>query len=167
MDVDELTVTIPHSPQSGYGEETVRLWPLVQAALGKINPPDVVHAAARSALLSGRGCIVLANYLNGAAKGMDRMDYRFKVPLLVRTAREARRERAAEVIFDPEEGALYFETPAHQYSFHLFTGWSVDWEALADRVEANHLWQGVEEQRLALVRLLTFYDETAPTPEDE
>ena len=158
MDIDALTVVVPRKEGAAASEEPVAVWPLVEAALDKIDADPTTRDAARAALASSDGCAVLANYLNSEAKRVHRMDYRFKVPLVVLAAEMAREDGGADSIYDPEEGAIYFETDDGQYSFHVFKDWTVDWEAVADEVEKGYTWSGIENQTWALDQLLGYLD---------
>ncbi|MFQ5568504.1 MAG: hypothetical protein ACE5G0_02450 [Rhodothermales bacterium] len=158
MNLDDLTVVVPRKEGVATHEEPVAVWPLVEAALQKIEADDVTCEAARIALSSSDGCVVLANYLNSEAKRIHRMDYQFKIPLIVLAAERARDDDGADSIYDKEEGAIYFETDEGQYSFHVFKDWTVDWEAVADEVINGYEWTGVENQTWALDQLLTYLD---------
>jgi len=158
MDVEALTVVIPRKENTTVEEEAVAVWPRVEAALDLIEAEPVTVEAARAALESSDGCVVLANYLNSEAKRVHKMDYRFKVPLIVLAAEMARDDGGADSIYDPDEGALYFETDEAQYSFHVFKDWTVDWERVADEVIRGYVWTGIENQTWALDRLLTYLD---------
>ena len=160
MNVEALTVVVPRKEGVTASEEprTVAIWPLVEAALQRIEADETTAEAARVALASSDGCVVLANYLNSEAKRIFSMDYQFKVPLIVLAAEMAREDDGADSIYDPEEGALYFETDEGQYSFHVFKEWTVDWENVADEVQAGYDWNGIENQTWALDLLLDYLD---------
>ena len=158
MDVETLTVVVPRRDGTTATEEEVYVWPLIEAALAKIDADPVTREAAREALKHSDGCVVLANYLNSEAKRVHKMDYRFKVPLLVLAAEQAREDEGADSVYDPEEGALYFETDEGQYSFHTFKDWTVDWATVADEVVRGYGWSGIENQTWALDQLLTYLD---------
>lgn len=164
--IDAITVTIPYKEGVASEQKPVAIWPLVDAALRVIEADDTTREAARAALGSSDGCVVLANYLNSEVKRIHEMDYRFKVPLLVLAADMARDDDGADSIYDPEEGALYFETDESQYSFHVFKDWTVDWEAVADEVEKGYEWTGVENQTWALDHLLSYLDYGDYNPPD-
>ena len=163
MNAEELTVRIPRKERATREDEEVRIWPLVEAALDKIGAEEVTYDAARAALESSDGCVVLANYLNSEAKRVHKMDYRFKVPLVVLAALQAREDGGADSFYDPEEGAIYFEVEEDQYSFHVFNDWTVDWEEVADHVQEGYKWSGIEKQTWALDNLLAYLD--PPTDE--
>ena len=158
MSLDNITVTPPHREDAISASETVKLWPLVQAALDKVEADETTRDAARQAMTCSDGCVVLANYLNSEAKRIKKMDYSFKVPLIVYAAEQARIDERADSIYDPEEGAIYFETDEDQYSFHVYKDWTVDWEAVADEVIKNYEWSGNENQTWALDLLLAYLE---------
>ncbi len=163
MSVEDLTVVVPRKEGVTTNEEPEPVWPLVEAALQRIEADDTITEAARIALESSDGCVVLANYLNSEAKRILSMDYRFKVPLIVLAAEMARDDDGADSIYDPEEGAVYFETDEGQYSFHVFKEWTVDWEAVVDEVVNGYDWTGIENQTWALDQLLAYLDYGAQT----
>lgn len=158
MSVDDLSVVVPRKDGVTIKEERVAIWPFVEEALARIEADDATIEAARIAIATSDGCVVLANYLNSEAKRIFNMDYQFKVPMIVLAAQMAREDNGADTIYDPEEGALYFETNEAQYSFHVFKDWTVDWEAVADEVTAGYEWSGVENQTWALDQLLDYLD---------
>ncbi|MEM6336020.1 MAG: hypothetical protein AAF752_05595 [Bacteroidota bacterium] len=152
-----LTVTIPRVERAQREDaEPVEVWPLVEAALETIEAEDTTRFAAEKAIQTSAGCCVLANFLNSQAKRVAKMDYRFKVPLIVLAANLAREDDLADSYYDPDEGAIYFETDDDQYSFHVFKDWTVDWTQVADEVEAGYEWTGIENQTWALDKLLRF-----------
>ena len=156
--IQERTVKIPRKENTTTNDEPVKIWPIVQDALEKIEADEPTREAAEAALESSDGCVTLANYLNGQAKRVHKMDYRFKVPLVVLGAQLAREDDGAESIYDPEEGAIYFETDDHQFSFHIDKEWTVDWEKVADRVQTGYDWDGVEKQVWALDWLMAYLE---------
>jgi hypothetical protein len=158
MNVEDLTVVVPRKEQATVDDEPVDVWPLVEAALDKIDADPTTRDAARAAVETSDGCVVLANYLNSEAKRVHKMDYRFKVPLVVLAAEMAREDGGADSIYDPDEGAIYFETDDAQYSFHVFKDWTVDWEDVADEVLEDYPWSGIENQTWALDQLLRYLD---------
>lgn len=159
MNVEDLTVVIPRKENvTSKSEEAVPVWPLVEAALEKIEADEPTRDAARAAVEYSDGCVILANYLNSQAKRVHKMDYRFKVPLVVLAAQKAREDDRADSIYDPDEGALYFETDEDQYSFHVFKDWTVDWPQVADEEISGYEWIGIENQTWALDRLMSFLD---------
>ncbi len=158
MTIQERTVNIPRKENTTKNDEPVKIWPIVQDALDKIEADEPTREAAEASLESSDGCVTLANYLNGQAKRVHKMDYRFKVPLVVLGAQMAREDDGAESIYDPEEGAIYFETDDHQFSFHIDKEWTVDWEQVADRVQTGYDWDGVEKQVWALDWLMAYLE---------
>lgn len=158
MKVEDLTVVVPKKEVTTGREEPVAIWPLIDAALQKIEADDLTRDAARAALSSSDGCAVLANYLHGETPSNARMDYRFKVPLLVLAAELAQDDGGADVIYDPEEGILFFETDDAQYAFPVHHDWIVDWEQVADEVIKGYEWVGVNDQIWSLDRLLSYMD---------
>lgn len=158
MNIEERTVLVPRKEGTTTNNEPIKVWPLVEEALRRIEADAPTYDAARAAMKYGDGCAVLANYLNSEAKRVHRMDYRFKVPLIVLAAEVAREDDRADSIYDPDEGAVYFETDLDQYSFHVFKDWTVDWEEVADEVITGYEWIGVENQTWALDRLMDFLD---------
>ncbi|MDX1531251.1 MAG: hypothetical protein R3362_06970 [Rhodothermales bacterium] len=162
-------VVIPRKDTVNDAAAPTAVWPLVEAALDKIGADAATREAARAALETSDGCVVLANYLNSEAKRVHRMDYRFKVPLIVLAAELAREDAGADSIYCPNEGCIYFETDEGQYSFHVFKDWTVNWEAVADETEEGYPWSGVENQAWALDQLLDYLptDEAPPGSERE
>jgi hypothetical protein len=158
MNVEDLTVMVPRRDNVTIQEDAVAVWPLVETALDLIEADVTTREAARAALPYSDGCVVLANYLNSEAKRVHRMDYHFKVPLIVLAAQLASEDGGADSIYDPEEGAIYFETDLSQYSFHVFKDWTVAWEKVADEVIRHYQWSGIENQTWALDRLLDYLD---------
>ena len=159
MSPEDITVEIPRKENvTSKSTEPVAVWPLIEAALDKIEADEPTRDAARAAVEYSDGCVVLANYLNSQAKLVHKMDYRFKVPLVVLAAEKAREDDRADSIYDPDEGALYFETDEDQYSFHVFKDWTVDWPAVADEEINGYEWIGIENQTWALDRLMSFLD---------
>ena len=158
MDIQSRTVDIPRKERTTKSDDPVVVWPLIEAALDKIDADEPTREAAEAAIEYSDGCAVLANYLNSQAKRVHKMDYRFKVPLLVLGAELAREDDGSETIYDPEEGALYFETDDHQFSFHVYKDWTVDWEEVADYVESGYEWIGVDNQVWALDWLMDYLE---------
>jgi len=154
--VVDPTVQIPRRDGVAAAEPPLAVWPLVVAALDVIEADEVTRAAARCAMASSDGCVVLANYLNSEAKRVHKMDYRFKVPLIALAAELARTDRGADSVYCPTEGCLYFETDLGQYSFHVFKDWTVEWETVADETIEGYEWAGEEQQTWALDRLLEY-----------
>ena len=158
VDLDDCTVTIPREEDAANDPEPVEVWPLVEAALDKIDADPSTRDAAEAAIEHGDGSVVLANYLNSEAKRVHEMDYRFKVPLVVWAAEQARADDTATSIYDPDEGCVYFETEVSQFSFHVYKDWTVDWPAVADEVQAGYEWSGEDNQTWALDWLMDFLD---------
>lgn len=158
MNPEDLTVVVPLKEGVAVEEKPVAVWPLVEAALDKIGADEITRDAAREAIKFSHGCVVLANYLNSEAKRVHKMDYRFKVPLIVLAAEMAVEDEGADSVYDPDEGAIYFETDEAQYSFHVYKDWTVDWAAVADEVVPGYGWSGVENQVWALDQLLAYLD---------
>jgi len=156
------TVVIPRKAEVSAEEAPVAVWPLVEAALDVIGADEVTREAARYAMETSDGCAVLANYLNSEAKRVHKMDYRFKVPLVVLAAELAREDGLADSVYCPGEGCVYFETDDAQYSFHVFKDWTVDWEAVADDTAEGYEWSGEEQQAWALDRLLSYLPADEP-----
>ena len=156
MSADEITVVIPRKEGVAEAEAETPVWPFVEAALNLIEADPVTREAAHAALHYSDGCAVLANYLNSEAKRVHKMDYRFKVPLIVLAAELGREDGGVDSFYDPDEGALYFETDDGQYSFHVFKDWTVDWTRVADDVVPGYEWSGIENQAWAFDRLLQY-----------
>ena len=158
MNLDSITVIPPRKEGVLTESEPIAVWPLVVAALDLIGADESTREAATLAISSSDGCIVLANYLNSEAKRVHNMVYDFKVPLIVLAAEMARDDDGADSIYDPEEGAIYFETDEDQFSFHVFKDWTVDWVEVADEVIKGYEWSGNENQTWALDLLLTYLE---------
>ena len=158
MNLDDITIIPPRKEGVITNSEPVQLWPLIEAALDKIEAEETTREAARIAMSCSDGCVVLANYLNSEAKRVHKMDYSFKVPLIIYAAEKAREDDRADSIYDPVEGAVYFETDEDQYSFHVSKDWTIDWENVTDEVINNYEWTGDENQTWALDLLLTYLD---------
>lgn len=158
MKVEDLTVVVPRREAATDHQEPVAVWPLVEAALRKIEADDLTRQAAQAALESSDGCVALANYLNAEIKSVARTDYRFKVPLLVLAAELALDDGGADTIYDPDEGIFFFETDDGQYAFHVEHDWIVAWEDVADEVVRGYEWVGVSHQLWGLDRLLAYLD---------
>lgn len=158
MNLESITVTPPRKEGVLTESEPIAVWPIVKAALDLIEAEDTTREAAQIAIQSSDGCVVLANYLNSEAKRVHKMVYDFKVPLIVLAAEMAREDDGADSIYDPEEGAIYFETDADQFSFHVHKDWTVDWPAVADEVIKGYEWTGNENQTWALDQLLAYLE---------
>ena len=102
VEIENRTVTIPREEEAADEPEPVQVWPLVEAALDTIEADPSTRDAARAALEHGDGCVVLGNFLNSEAKRVHEMDYRFKVPLVVLAAEQAREDETATSIYDPD-----------------------------------------------------------------
>ena len=153
-----ITVIPPRKEGVATENEPIIVWPIVEEALAKIDADETVREAAQNAITCSDGCVVLANYLNSEAKRIHNMDYRFKVPLVVLAAELARDDDRADSIYDPEEGAVYFETDQEQFSFHVYKDWTIDWAKVADEVIKGYEWSGNENQTWALDMLLSFLE---------
>ena len=158
MNLDDIIVTPPRKDGVLTTSKPVNLWPLIEAALDVIGADETTRDAAKNAITCSDGCVVLGNYLNSEAKRVKKMDYRFKVPLIVYAAELAREDDRADSVYDPEEGAIYFETDEDQYSFHVYKDWTVDWESVADEIIKNYEWSGNENQTWALDLLLAYQE---------
>lgn len=158
MNLDSITATPPRKEGVLTEASSVAVWPLVEEALNLIGADETTREAAEIAITCSDGCVVLANYLNSEAKRVHKMVYDFKVPLIVLAAEKAREDDGADSIYDPEEGAIYFETDEDQFSFHVFKDWTVDWEAVADEVIKGYEWTGNENQTWALDLLLAYLE---------
>lgn len=160
------SVLIPRKENVAADVEPVDVWPFVEAALDLIGADELTRDAALAALESSDGCAVLANYLNSEAKRVHKMDYRFKVPLIVLLAELARQDDGCDTIYCPQEGCVYVETDEAQYSFHVFKDWTVDWESVADETEPGYPWSGEEQQTWALDNLLSYLPDVELPEED-
>lgn len=158
VDIENPTVVIPRKEDTTKGEEPVEVWPLVEAALDDLDADEPTRQAAEAALEVSDGCATLANYLLSQADQVEKIDDRFKVPVLVLGAKLAREDGGAETIYDPTEGALHFKTDEHQFAFEVYEDWTVDWEEVADRIEHSHDWDGVEKQVWALDWLMAYLE---------
>ena len=158
MDLESITVTPPRKEGVLTESNSITVWPLIETALDLIEADQTTRDAAKVAIMSSDGCVVLANYLNSEAKRVSKMDYSFKVPLICLAAEMARDDDGADSIYDPDEGALYFETDNDQFSFHVYKDWTVDWPAVADEVIKGYEWTGNENQTWALDLLLSYQD---------
>lgn len=158
MEPEALTVVVPH--KDGIGENTgpVEVWPLVLAALDRIGVDEATRDAAREAMKSSAGLCALGNFLDSEAKRIPKMDYGFKVPVIVAAAQMARTDGLADSFYCPDDGAVYFETDEDQFAFGVQKDWVVDWASVADEVVDSFDWSGEEEQAWALERLLSYLD---------
>jgi hypothetical protein len=158
VDIESVTVVIPRKENTTKSEEPVEVWPLVEAALDSIDADTTTREAAQAALEVSDGCATLANFLGSQEDEAPKMDFRFKVPLLVRAAKLGRDDDGVESIYDPEEGMLYFETDDHPFAFPVHEDWTVDWERVADEVQESYTWDGTETEVWALDWLMAYLD---------
>lgn len=158
VDIENQTVTIPRTENTTKGEEPVKVWPLVEKALDSVDADPTTRQAAEAALEVSDGCVTLANYLLSQEEEVPTLDTQFKVPLLVLGATMAREDDGVESVYDPEEGALYFETDDHPFAFSVYEDWTVDWERVADRTQKGYSWDGVETDVWALDWLMAYLD---------
>jgi hypothetical protein len=158
VDIENRTVVIPRKEDTTKKEKPVEVWPLVEAALDKVDADPTTYQAAEAAMEVSDGCATLANFLISQAEQVEKMDYRFKVPLIVLGAKLAREDGGAETVYDPEEGAFHFETDDHQFAFEVHEDWTVDWEQVVDRIERGYNWDGVEKQVWALDWLMAYLE---------
>ena len=158
MNIESLHVVIPRKEGIDTDSNPVTVWPEVEKALKIVEADEVAFDAARIAMSSSDGCATLANYINCEAKKVHKMDYSFKVPLLVLASELARTDRFADSIFDPDEGILYIETDEAQFAFPVQKDWTVDWKRVADETSTRYEWSGVEHESWALDQLLAFLE---------
>ena len=136
MDVEELTVNVPQ--KDGFETETVTIWPRVEAALTSIGAEEITFDAARGALHSSQGCIVLAKYLVQEGLKVKKMDFSFRAPLLARAFLLTEQDDGADCVYDSENGAIVYETDEHQFGFDVLKDWTVDWRKLTHEVIDNY-----------------------------
>lgn len=158
VDIENQTVAIPRKEDTTKGEGPVEVWPPVEAALDAIDADQPTRQAAEAAMEVSDGCATLANFLISQGEQVEKMDYRFKVPLLVLGAKLAREDGGAETTYDPAEGILVFETDDHQFAFEVYEDWTVDWKQVADRIEEGYDWDGVEKEVWALDWLMAYLE---------
>jgi hypothetical protein len=158
MKPEELEVVVPRKEGMAETSDPVRVWPLIEEALERIEADGATRDAALAAMARSDGIAVLGNYLNSEAKRIRKMDYSFKVPVIVAAASVAREDELADSFYDPQEGCVYFETDTDQFSFHVHKDWTVDWRIVVDEVVEGYDWSGEENQTWALERLLEFLD---------
>ena len=160
VNADDLTVTIPRKEDvtAEADDAPTAVWPLVEEALDAIEADDMTYEAARAALGRSDGCVVLATYLQSEVEHVPTADNRFKVPLIVLAARHARSDDEADAIYDPVEGALFFETDEEDYAFEVRDDWTVDWERVAEDEVENYVYAGGEHGPYALDRLMSYLD---------
>jgi len=158
VDIENRTVVIPRKENTTKDEKPVTVWPLVESALDAVDADPSTYDAAKAAMERSDGCVTLANYLKSQAEYAPKMDYRFKVPLLVLATELAEEDEGTTSIYDPEEGALFFETDEHEFHFDVYKDWTVNWKEVADRVQKGYQWQGVENEVWALDWLMAYLD---------
>jgi hypothetical protein len=158
VDIESETVVIPRKENTTKSEAPVEVWPLVEAALDTVEADPTTREAAQAAMEASDGCATLANFLASQEEEVPKMDFRFKVPLLVRAAKLGRDDDGVESIYDPEEGMLYFETDDHPFAFPVHEDWTVDWERVADEVQGGYAWDGTETEVWALDWLMAYLD---------
>ncbi|MFO8099116.1 MAG: hypothetical protein R6T83_05765 [Salinibacter sp.] len=158
VDIENPTVTIPRKENTTKGEGPVEVGPLVETALDSIDADPTTRQAAEAALEVSDGCVTLANFLVSQEEEVPTLDTRFKVPLLVLGAKLGREDDGVESVYDPAEGALYFETDDHPFSFSVYEDWTVDWEQVADRTQKGYAWGGAETDVWALDWLMAYLD---------
>lgn len=61
VDIENRTVVVPRKEETTKGEEPVKVWPLVEAALDEINADQPTRQAAEAAMEVSDGCATLAN----------------------------------------------------------------------------------------------------------
>ena len=158
VDIESETVVIPRKENTTKSEDPVEVWPLVEAALDTVEADPTTREAAEAAMEVSDGCATLANFLATQEEEVPKMDFRFKVPLLVRAAKLGRDDGGVDSIYDPEEGMLYFETDDHPFAFPVHEDWTVDWERVADEVQDGYAWDGTETEVWALDWLMAYLD---------
>jgi hypothetical protein len=158
VDIESETVVIPRKENTTKSEDPVEVWPLVEAALDTVDADPTTREAAQAAMEVSDGCATLANFLSTQEEEVPKMDFRFKVPLLVRAAKLGRDDDGVDSIYDSEEGMLYFETDDHPFAFPVHEDWTVDWERVADEVQDGYAWDGTETEVWALDWLMAYLD---------
>jgi hypothetical protein len=158
VDIENETVVIPRKENTTKSEDPIEVWPLVEGALDTIDADPTTRQAAEAAMEVSDGCATLANFLASQEDEVPKMDFRFKVPLLVRGAELGRDDGGAESIYEPEEGVLFFETDDHQFAFPVHEDWTVAWESVADRTQKGYSGDGVEKEVWALDWLMAYLD---------
>ncbi len=141
MNVEELTVSVPQ--KDGFDSETVTIWPRVEDALNAIGAEEITFDAARGALHSSHGCIVLAKYLVQEGRKIKKMDFGFRAPLLTRAFLLTEQDDGADCIYDSENGVIVCETDEHQFGFDVLKDWTVDWTMLSHEVIEDY--EGLED----------------------
>lgn len=158
MNIETRTVVVPRKENTTKDEKPITVWPLVKDALDTVDADASTYDAAQAAMEQSDGCATLANFLKSQGDQIQKMDYRYKVPLLVLAAEMGREDDNATSIYDPEEGALYFETDEHEFVFDVYKEWTVDWEEVADIVEEGYFWRDVDNDVWALDWLMAYLD---------
>ena len=136
MNVEQLTVNVPQ--KDGFETETVAIWSRVEEALKRVDAEDITFDAARGALHSSGGCIVLAKYLVQEGMKIAKMDFSFRAPLLARAYLLTLQDDGADCLYDSENGIMVYETDDHQFGFDVLKDWTVDWRQLAHEVVDNY-----------------------------
>lgn len=158
MNIEEYTVEIPRKEDTTKSEEPITVWPLVEAALDTVDADPSTRDAARAAMELSDGCVTLVNYLESQAEHVPKMDYRFKVPLIVMATELAEEDNGVTSVYDPEEGYIFFETDEHDFQFDIYKNWTVDWPEVADEVRKGYRWEDVENEVWALDWLMAYLD---------
>jgi hypothetical protein len=158
VDIEERTVVVPRKENTTKEEKPIEVWPLVESALDAVDADPSTQDAAKDAMAYSDGCATLANYLKSQAEHIQKMDYRYKVPLLVMAAEMGREDDGTTSIYDPEEGMLYFETDEREFAFDVDKDWTVAWDDVADIVEAGYFWRDVDNDVWALDWLMDYQD---------
>ena len=139
MNIEEYAVEIPRKENTTKSEEPTVVWPLVEAALDTVDADPSTRDAARAAMEWSDGCVTLVNYLESQSDRVPKMDYRFKVPLIVMATELAEEDDGIASVYDPEEGYILFETDEHDFLFDIYKNWTVDWPEVADEVRKSYL----------------------------
>ncbi len=158
MDTQNITVSIPRREGTTKNEQPVEVWPLVEAALKRVSADEHVMDAAQSALAYSDGCVAIANYIDTESQRIQRMDFRYRVPLIVLAAKKAREDGKADSIYDGDQEILFFETDQDQYPFDISKDWTVDWETVADERIDGYENIGADNETWALDRLMDFQE---------
>jgi hypothetical protein len=141
MNVEQLTVDVPQ--KDGFDTETVTIWTRVEDALTRIGAEEITFDAARGALHSSAGCIVLAKYLVQEGLNVKKMDFGFRAPLLARAFLLTAQDDGADCLYDSENGVIICETDDHQFAFDVLKDWKVDWRRLSHEVVDSY--EGYED----------------------
>ncbi len=142
MKVEDLTVTVPQ--KDGFDTQTVAIWSRVEEALGTIGAEEIVYDAARSAINSSQGCIVLAKYLVQEGLKIKKFDFGFRAPLLARAYRLTEQDDGADCVYDSENGQVIYETDEHQFGFDVLKDWTVDWRSLTHEVIDDYSMEDID-----------------------